>query len=91
MDWAMLTCSEEEVRMPCCSRKVCVGRARRVWFLAKQDWSCGVQVVTSSQIQALLPTPALCPTLCTASSVLSGLLRYACATSLIGKGMDLRV
>lgn len=37
------------------------------------------------------PQPASPPTLCTASSVFSGLLRYACATSLIGKGIDLRV
>lgn len=43
------------------------------------------------------PRPRVPPLICipitlwTASSVLSGLLRYACATSLIGKGIDLRV
>lgn len=37
------------------------------------------------------PSPCAPPTLCTASSVFSGWLRYACATSLMGKGIDLRV
>ena len=52
------TCSEEVVRMPCCSRKVCAGSVRRSWFLVRQDWSCSRQEAMSSRYSW---HPAPCP------------------------------
>lgn len=79
--------------MPCCGREVCTGSGCRSWFLVRHDWSCSRQETMSSWCQGTQPhvPQPMFPTLCTACSVFSGWLRYACATSLIGKGMHLRV